>query len=126
MAPGQDGEWVDTPGCNDSGSRQQAVLHEELNGAEQVAVVVKMNLKTSTDTSQHLCQSTLPARIAGGAAAQIRADNTLMVVHNRELIKLGLPLRDQAGFDADAEENVGEREAISREQLRDVILQDHL
>ena len=135
MAPGQDGEWVDTAGCNDNDSRKKTVLRKELEAAKQVAVVVRMNLGTSKGTVEHLCGTTLPARVVavamegvgvGGPAAPIRADNTMMVIHNRELVGLSIPLLNQAGFDADAVKNFGERHAISRDELRNEILNDAL
>jgi len=48
------------------------------------------------------------------------------VIHNRELIKMDVPLLDQAGLDADAAKNLGKRDELSRKQLRDVILEDYL
>ena len=126
MAPGQDGEWVDTAGCNDLGPRQIAVLKEEVEGAEQLAAVVESNLSTTTGTSQHLRESAGAARIARVAAGgKIRTDNTMMVIHNRELINLSAPILDQEDFEKDAK-NVAECKRKTRAQLLDDILKENL
>ena len=127
MAPGQDGEWVDTAGCNDCGKRQFAALHDELNGAEQLAVVVETNLQNSADTSRILKLSQLPAMIARVAAAgQVRTDNCMMVIHNRENMRgLAHKLLGQARLDGD-QKKAKKRGAESRAQLHNDILDRQL
>ncbi|KAJ1476028.1 hypothetical protein T484DRAFT_1826321, partial [Baffinella frigidus] len=124
LAPCQDSEFVDTAGCNDPKERQRAALQAELKAAKQLVVVVEKSLQNSEVLSQHLRESSLPARIAGvpQADAPIRSDNSMMLIHNRERIR---PLLSQEGFDAD-EKNVKVRQQFSRNQVRDNILEEHL
>ena len=124
IAPGLDGEWVDTAGCNDSGLRQRAVLQEELNRAEQLAVVVRKNLGLSTNTTDYLRESKLSKRIAGLTSGPVSAKHSMMVIHNWELDRKEKPI-DQEGLD-DEEGNIEERNEYSKEQLRDDFLANEL